>query len=139
MPLKTEPLEEPTVNLTSMLDVVMLLIVFFMVGTKFSEEERQTAVQVPTVTGNLAMMGQPDELIINVTLEGQISIKDQQYTLEKLQSMLEKAREVFPGQAVVIRADGRGVYQQVMDVIATCKAAGINSVSLAHTPNAKGN
>ena len=40
MPLKTEALEEPRIDLTSMLDVVMLLMIFFMIGTKFSENER---------------------------------------------------------------------------------------------------
>ena len=76
MPLKTEPLEEPTINLTSMLDVVMLLIIFFMVGTKFSEEERQTGIQVPTVSENLALSGQPDEIIVNVTVDGKITVQN---------------------------------------------------------------
>ena len=139
MPLKTEPLEEPSINLTSMLDVVMLLIVFFMVGTKFSEEERQTGIQVPTVSDNIAMAGQPDEIIVNVSLEGTVTVRNEPYTLDALKRMLEDARVVFPGQSVVIRGDGRGNYQIVMDVLSTCKGAGIKNVSLAHTPNAKGN
>lgn len=138
MPLKTEPLEEPSINLTSMLDVVMLLIVFFMVGTKFSEEERQTAIQVPSVSDNLAMSGQPNEIIVNVTADGKVSVRSESHTLDSLKSMLEAARQTFPGQGVIIRGDGRGNYQYVMDVLSTCKAAGIRSVSLAYSPNAKG-
>ncbi len=138
MPLKTEPLEEPTINLTSMLDIVMLLIIFFMVSTKFSEEERQSSIQVPTVADNLAMSNQPDEIIVNVTAEGAISVRNQSHTLESLKTMLEGAKEVFPGQSVVIRGDGRGSYQSVMDVIATVKSAGIKGVSLAHSPTPKG-
>ena len=138
MPLKTEPLEEPTINLTSMLDVVMLLIIFFMVGTKFTEEERQTGIQVPTVSDNLALSGQPDEIIVNVTVDGKVNVRNEDHTLESLKVLLGTAREVFPGQAVVIRGDGRGEYQIVMDVISACKTAGIKNVSLAHTPNPKG-
>ena len=41
MPLKTEEIEEPVLNLTPMIDIVLLLIIFFMVGTKFSDAERQ--------------------------------------------------------------------------------------------------
>lgn len=138
MPLKTEPLEEPSINLTSMLDIVMLLIIFFMVGTKFSEEERQTGIQVPSVSDNVALSSQPDEIIINVTVDGNVSVRNETYTLETLKAMLESARGVFPGQGVVIRGDGRGNYQAVMDVISACKAAGIKTLSLAHTPNSKG-
>ena len=138
MPLKTEPLEEPTLNLTSMLDIVMLLIIFFMVSTKFSEEERQSSIQVPSVSDNIAMSSQPDEIIVNVTAEGTISVRNQSHTLESLKTMLEGAKEVFPGQSVVIRGDGRGNYQSVMDVISAVKSAGIKGVSLAHSPNPKG-
>ena len=138
MPLKTEPLDEPQINLTSMLDVVMLLIVFFMVGTKFSEEERQTGIQVPTASDSLAMSGQPDEIIVNVTVDGKVSVRGQSHSLETLKSMLEDAKTVFPGQAVVIRGDGRCDYQRVMDVISTCKVAGIRSLSLQHIVAPKG-
>lgn len=137
MPLKTEPLEEPSINLTSMLDVVMLLIIFFMVGTKFSEEERQTGVQVPSVAENLAMSGQPDEIIVNVAVDGAVTIGKDTHSLDSLKAMLESARAAFPGQAVQIRGDGRADYQTVIDVLAKCKSAGIKSVSLAYSPNPK--
>ena len=138
MPLKTEPLEEPALNLTSMLDVVMLLIIFFMVGTKFSEEERQTSIQVPTVSDNLAMSGQPDEIVVNVTLDGKISVRNESHSLDSLKVMLEGARDTFPGQAVVIRGDGRSDLQSVADVLSTCTSAGIRKVSLATLPKPKG-
>ena len=138
MPLKTEPLEEPTINLTSMLDVVMLLIIFFMVGTKFSEEERQTGIQVPSVSDTFALSGQPDEIIVNVDLSGKVTVRGETQTLEGLIQILEVARERFPNQAVVIRGDGRCQYQQVTDVLSACKEAGIKNVSVAHAPKTKG-
>ncbi len=139
MPLKTEPLEEPSINLTSMLDVVMLLIIFFMVGTKFSEEERQTGIQLPSVSENFALSGQPDEIVVNVDFDGKVGVRGEDQTLETLRAMLEGAKEAFPGQAVVIRGDGRCEYQLVMDVFSACKDAGIKNVSVAHTPKSKAN
>ena len=50
MPLKTHLDEQPTLNLTPMIDIVFLLIIFFMVGTKFTELERKIALQVPEVS-----------------------------------------------------------------------------------------
>ena len=138
MPLKTAPLEEPSINLTSMLDVVMLLIIFFMVSTKFAEEERQTGIQLPSVSENFALSGQPDEIIVNVDIEGKIKVQNEDLTLDSLKTLLDAARFAFPNQAVVIRGDGRCEYQTVMDVFSTCKEAGIKNVSVAHTPKTKG-
>lgn len=134
MPLRTEPLEEPQINLTSMLDVVMLLIVFFMVGTKFSEEERQTSIQVPTASDNYTLSGEPDKIIINVTIDKEISVRNESYTLDSLKAMLVAARESYPGQGVVIRGDGRGELQSAVDVMSVCTSAGIKSVSLSVKP-----
>ena len=139
MPLKTEPLEEPSINLTSMLDIVMLLIIFFMVSTKFAEEERQTGIQLPSVSENFALSGQPDEIVVNVDLDGKVKVQNEDLTLDSLRIMLDAARFAFPNQAVVIRGDGRCEYQTVMDVFSTCKEAGIKNVSVAHTPKSKGN
>ena len=139
MPLKTAPLEEPSINLTSMLDVVMLLIIFFMVGTKFAEEERQTGIQLPSVSENFALSGQPDEIVVNVDANGNVKVQGEDLTLDSLRILLDAARFAFPNQAVVIRGDGRCEYQQVMDVFSTCKEVGIKNVSVAHAPKSKGN
>lgn len=134
MPLKTQPLDEPGINLTSMLDVVMLLIIFFMVGTRFSEEERQTDIQVPTVAGASALSGAPDEIVVNVAADGQVTVKGEPQSTESLLTLLKGAQQGFPNQAVIIRGDGRCVYQQIMDAFSTCKEAGIRNISVAHLP-----
>jgi len=50
MPLKTHQDELPELNLTPMIDVVFLLIIFFMVGTKFADMERNVELKVPRVS-----------------------------------------------------------------------------------------
>ncbi len=52
MPLKTHQDEQPTLNLTPMIDIVFLLIIFFMVGTKFAEWENKLALKVPAGQGD---------------------------------------------------------------------------------------
>lgn len=132
MPLKTLPLEEPTINLTSMLDVVLNLIIFFMISTQFIQEERQYDVKLPTVSDAAALSGQPDEIVVNVTADGAFQVKSQPLSQTELEGLLKAARDRFPGQAVVVRADGAGKYQPVMDVLATCRKTGIRNVSLAN-------
>lgn len=138
MPLKTEPLDEPGINLTSMLDVVMLLIIFFMIGTRFSEEERQTDIQVPTMANNTALTGAPDEIVLNVAEDGRVIVKGEPLTHEALLSMLKSAHDGFPNQGVIIRGDGRCKYQLIMDAYSACMDAGIRNISVAHLPRKQG-
>ena len=49
MPLKTHIDEQPSLNLTAMLDVMFLLIIFFMLGTRFVDDERRIGLKVPEV------------------------------------------------------------------------------------------
>jgi biopolymer transport protein ExbD len=136
MPLKTSPLDEPSINLTSMLDVVMLLIIFFMLATQFREEERQYDVKLPTVADATALTGQPDEIVVNVDADGTITVRQEPVDLTDLEAIMRLAHDKFAGQGVIIRGDGSGRYQNVMDVMAACRRAGIKNVSLAHRPKA---
>ncbi|MCA9116118.1 MAG: biopolymer transporter ExbD [Planctomycetaceae bacterium] len=132
MPLKTESIEEPTLNLTPMIDIVFLLVIFFMVGARFSEMERQYDIQLPTVSDVQPLTSLPDDLTVNVRRNGEIWYSGQKQTLPELEAELQAARQNFPDQSVVIRGEGDGRYQHVMDVLAACRRAGIRAISLAH-------
>lgn len=137
MPLKTSPLEEPSLNITSLLDIILTIVMFFMVSTTFSQNERQTEIQVPTVSDNAVLTGQPDEIVVNVAIDGQMQVSGKPQTAETLSSLLQAALTSFPNQAVVIRGDGRCEYQRVMDAFSACKQAGVRNISVAHLPRQK--
>jgi biopolymer transport protein ExbD len=61
MPLRTHPDEQPVLNLTAMLDVMFLLIIFFVLNTKFLDDERQINLQVPQVTDQGKLAAPPSE------------------------------------------------------------------------------
>ena len=140
MPLKTDTVEEPAINLTPMIDVVFLLIIFFMVGAQFTEIERQLDVQLPTATGVEPLTARPDPITVTVTEIGEISIGDKVYQLAELEEFLLKARENYPDQAVLVRGAAQGPYQNVIDVLAVCRRVEIGTVNLAYRPQeAEGN
>lgn len=134
MPLKTGTLEEPRLDLTPMLDCVMLLIIFFMVGTQFTTPERQYDVQLPTVSDAAALTAPPDELIINILSNGTLVVRGESLTLPKLEALLAESKANFPNQAVSIRGDGTVKYQNVMDALSACRRVGIRAISLANRP-----
>ncbi|MFG0335573.1 MAG: ExbD/TolR family protein [Maioricimonas sp. JB049] len=138
MPFKTDAIEEPTLNLTPMIDIVLLLVIFFMVGTQFSEEERQYNIELPTVSDAQPLTALPDELVVSVDGEGRIYIEDRELTSNELQQELIAARERYADQAVVIRGDADGPYQNVMTILSICKEARIRNVQLANRLESEG-
>ncbi|MBX3440130.1 MAG: biopolymer transporter ExbD, partial [Planctomycetaceae bacterium] len=75
MPLKTQQPEEPALNLTPMIDIVLLLVIFFMVGTQFTEAERQYQIDLPAVSVAQPLTALPDEIVVNVAKDGSVQVK----------------------------------------------------------------
>ncbi|MEZ6123647.1 MAG: biopolymer transporter ExbD [Planctomycetaceae bacterium] len=134
MPLRTESLEEPQLNLTPMIDIVFLLIIFFMVGTRFSEIEQQYDIELPTAGAVAPMTSQPDAIIINVSRNGDVMFAGERIPMSELESRLKAAKANYAEQAVLIRGDGEGTYQSIIDVMDFCHRAKSHRFSLAFQP-----
>jgi biopolymer transport protein ExbD len=134
MPLRSEPMEETTLNLTPMIDVVMLLIIFFLIGTKFSESEQEFDINLPTASSAQPLTSLPDELVVNITQEGEIFMNNELLSPEQLTENLLEARKNYDDQAVLIRGDSLGLYQPVMTAMSACHAAQIKHMKLASKP-----
>lgn len=115
-----------------MIDIVLLLVIFFMVGTQFTEAERQYEIDLPTVSVAQPMTALPDEIVVNVGQDGTIYVKRDVVNLEELRKILSEARARYADQAVVIRGDGKVVYQRIMDVLNLCQQVKITHVQLAN-------
>ncbi len=132
MPLKTSTSEElPSVNLTPMIDVVFLLIIFFMVGTQFTDTERQIELTLPGAGELKAMVTPPDRREIAVSAEGQILLDGKTVSLDQLSQQLRAMRAQFPELAVVVRADGHAQHQVVTAVYGAVNRAGVADMSVA--------
>lgn len=138
MPLRTDSLDEPQLNLTPMIDIVFLLIIFFMVGTRFSRIEQQYDVELPTAAPVEPMTSRPDAIVVNVSQNGTVAIAEQSLSLAELSAHLEKARQAYSEQTVLIRGDGAGMYQSIVDVMDICHKARIHRFSLAFQPVTEG-
>jgi biopolymer transport protein ExbD len=137
MPLKTHVDEQPTLNLTSMIDVVFLLIIFFMVGTKFTELERKIGLKLPQVTDSGALTSAPEKKVVSIYPDGQIVLDRQLVSLEELTAHLADARSQYEDLGVLVRGDATSQFQRVAEVLNACKQAGVAelaiSVRLANT------
>ena len=132
MPLKTYRDEAPTLNLTSMVDVLFCLILFFMAASKFTELERKIGLQVPEVTDRGALTAAPEKKTINIYRDGVIEMDRQAVPdLRVLVNLLAEARRQYPDVGVLVRGDGEGKFQRVAEVLNACKQAGISELGIS--------
>lgn len=131
MPLKTHHDEQPALNLTPMIDVVFLLIIFFMVGTKFSELERNIDLQVPEVSDRGALTDGPQRRLINVYRDGEITLDQRTVTLQELTNRLQSAQSQYSDLGVIVRGDAASPFQNVAGVLNACKQAGVSEMAIS--------
>ncbi len=140
MPLKgADRTEESAINLTPMIDIVFLLIIFFLVGARFTEQERQYDIQLPSSSEIQPLTGTPDALVINVRQNGTILLGIKPMSLDELETELRDAKENFEDQAVVVRGEGQGLYQPIVNVLGVCHRTQITRISLAYKLDEGGN
>ncbi|MCA9194032.1 MAG: biopolymer transporter ExbD [Planctomycetales bacterium] len=132
MPLKTSSREElPTLNLTPMIDVVFLLIIFFMVGTQFSETERNIGIKLPGAGQLKAVLTPPDRKEVLVAADGSVYLDGHVLNLEQLTRQLTQWRAQYPDLQVVVRADGKVEHQIVASVYGAVNRSGVQDLAIA--------
>ena len=131
MPLKTHTDEQPTLNLTPMIDVTFLIVIFFLVGTQFKEDEKQLDVNVPQVAQAGPSTPAPEKRIVNVAEDGVITLDQQVVTLAQLTTRLADAREEYPELGVIVRGDAESQFQGVASALSAVRAAGVNDMGIA--------
>ncbi|MEM0925953.1 MAG: biopolymer transporter ExbD [Planctomycetota bacterium] len=127
---KTAP-EDISINLTPMIDVVFLLVIFFMVGSKFSESESRISVSVPTVGPVSAAAQTPDERVVEVIDDGRLLLDGQPVTPEQMMETLRSLVQGYPDLSVVVRANSDRSLQSFADAVHRVRASGVEKIGMA--------
>jgi biopolymer transport protein ExbD len=123
--------EQPVINMTPMVDVILCLLVFFMAATRLYDwDESEFVVNVPEVTEAAPATAAPDDMVLTLIKRGTVSVSDSTYNLDQLVTLLTKARTSYVNQGVVIRGDASLTYQDLADALSVCDEAGIRNVRL---------
>jgi len=121
----------PTLALTSMLDVIFLLLCFFVTVSVFSQWESEISIKLPTAKTADEPERMPGEVILNVDRTGGVKINGRVQTLAELETKLARLSKFYPGQPVIIRADKETKYDDLVKVIDACRAGNVWNFSLA--------
>lgn len=121
----------PQLALTSMLDVIFLLLCFFVTVSVFSQWESEITIKLPSATTAEEPDRLPGEIIVNLDKSGKVTVNGKALELRDLESRLAKVAKFYPDQAVIIRADRDVRYELLVGVIDTCRAANVWNFSFA--------
>lgn len=123
--------EPAGMQLAPMIDIVFLLLIFFIVTWQFSRYETELNVSVPTAEEGADLTRPKGEIIINVLADSVIRVEGVTVDLPQLHNKLAAIARQFENQPVRIRGDAAVAYQRIVEVIDTCQRAGIWNISFA--------
>lgn len=115
-----------SIELTPIIDMVFLLLIFFLVATTFHQTEREMQIALPVASSSAPISAILQELIVNVDVDGRIIVAGRTVEAEELRSMVVQAVAVNPEQKVTVRGDRRTAYANIVAVLDICKGAGID-------------
>jgi biopolymer transport protein ExbD len=140
--LKPRSHEEPEINVVSLIDVVLLLVVFFILSSRFSDEGR-LRVHLPQASAVPAQKAAGEPLVVSVTQQGTYLVNQRELinsSPETLRAALLKEAGTNRSMRITLRADARATHQSVitaMDVLGRLGFAEVNIATVKEEPTSK--
>jgi biopolymer transport protein ExbD len=114
-----------------MVDILLVVLVFFIVTWNFALSENELDVRVPTATKANEPQPYVGQVVINVTATGSIVVNRQEKKPVELLDQLKKLSQLYPDQAVIVRGDQAVDYKHIVDVLDICRQADVWNVAFA--------
>ena len=123
--------ELPGFQLTAMLDVVFLLLCFFVTTSVYSQWENEVEIQLPSAESGVEPNRLPGEIIVNVAKDGAIRVNGRDLTPEELGAKCRALAAAFPGNPIVVRGDREASWESVLRVLDICAKNDLYNVNFA--------
>ena len=121
----------PGFQIAPMVDIVFLLLIFFLVTWNFSRNETELDVKVPKAREGKETRRAVGEVILNVKADGSVVMNRRSMDPAALGEALKKIAALYPDQAVILRGDENTDYRHVVEVLDICRQANIWNVAFA--------
>jgi biopolymer transport protein ExbD len=124
-------------NLTPMIDIVFLLIIFFLVASHLSSSENQEAIQLAKASGaSYDAEESPRRIVVTIDSEGKLQVGTKFLTVAEFATQIRPAAGEKPGRdlEVRLRADKRVRYEKVEPLLVECAKAGITQIKFNVLP-----
>lgn len=121
--------DDPKVDLTPMVDVVFLLLIFFMISTTFVESPG-IDIDLPE-SGSRMEEAPPEELKVYLSSRGDIFLEDQPISMEKLRERLSEIGKNAPKTTFLLLADREARHGEVVRLMDVAREAGFGKLAIA--------
>ena len=121
----------PAVQVVALIDVLFVLLSFFMSMFLHMNFESQLGISVPQSSSSVEAKEAFQEVVINIQRDGAVVVNQRRISVGQLAALLKKTSDLYPNQAVVLRADQKTYHQHVVRVLDTCAKAKIWNISFA--------
>ena len=130
MRFRQETEEDYSLQLTPLVDVVFLLLIFFMVSTAFIDFTRRLDIQLPEAKA-AQVMEKVKSFVIEMSVDKKIVLNGDPVTMDNLESKLKEAMKTASRGSAIIKADKRLPYGNVVKVMGIVKDAKIRDIGVA--------
>ena len=118
-------------QIAPMVDILLVLLVFFIVTWNFSLSEKELDVKIPTARNAKDPYQYVGQVVVNVRQDGSIVFNRQPITAPELIAKLRELAKLYPDQAVILRGDQNTAYKSIVNVLDICRQANIWNVAFA--------
>ena len=119
------------INMSSLLDVLFILIIFFLVTTTFKNQEDDHRVDLPVDQRNQAMSNKAGDVVkINIRKSGAYVLMDKAVTEEMIETTMKEAVTNRPDVKVLVRADKESKHLYLANVLSICKFVGVKDTHI---------
>ena len=125
------PLHHPGIQLAPLVDVLLLLLIFFLLTRNAARTENELDVKVPKASAAKEKSAPIGDVVVNVKADGNVVVNRRTLSGPELTELLKSLVQLNPEQAVVIRGDEAGAYKSIIGVLNICTDAGITNVAFA--------
>jgi len=135
---RTPETDESMINIPALLDVIFILLIFFMATTTFKQEELDINVNLPESSANKSLSAATRLIIINIRAADRPKddplylVSSKRMTLKELRVEVAKAVQMDPEQKVLVRGDRRALHGDVAAAVTACSEVGIKDVNIGY-------
>jgi biopolymer transport protein ExbD len=128
--------DEVSLDMTPLIDVVFLLLIFFMLTASFTQAQR-LKVDLPKAEQGESLQDKSKDWTIEIDARGNYALNGEALAPEQLESRLRELPERTEETVVLIRADAKAEHQAVVQALSAAKAAGLLHIGLATDPSSQ--
>ena len=121
----------PGIQLAPLVDVLLLLLIFFLLTWNAARNENELDVKIPKAASAKEKTATMGDVVVNVKEDGNVVVNRRTLSAPELSDMLKNLVRLYPEQAVVIRGDEAGAYKHIVSVLNICSEAGVTNVAFA--------